>query len=594
MKKFLTDIVVCGFTVLSFVCLFVFLQTHHIWGSVHIEQILIHITEGVDFAPDQLKYGYIVSIILGIVSAVACSVFLCNKTLVIVSAFICFFITWQIGGFSYFLNKKIYSKLYETEYLQPNNLHFEFLSGKRNLIVAYLESMEENYATDLQTNLIPNMHAMSSQSLSFPGFHQIAFQDYTIAGLVESMCAVVYRGTSLKGYDAYRNFLTNLVCYPQILQQNGYQTVFMKSADINFSRTGLFLKTHGFQEALGAHELDKQFQFPLKQNRGAFGGYHDKALYEMIKEKITELSHRNKPFFFSFLTLDTHTPDYFVSPDCPTTSSKQADAVSCADSMLAKFISWLKEQPFWPNTTVVVLGDHPQTGINRLYPKLHKRKIVNFILNPAPAFSKAPHTSWTTLDVAPTILNAIGISFDKQAFGLGRSLFASEPTLYEKLGHKLETEVFKTSEVYQSFEEIKNKSLPQYTLYTPLNREISALNDIQKFATFSNEFFSAVFLEEMSFTLPPVQTDLTFHVKFKVMLSAAKEKFIRVYANNTLVQTWRITSSDRQPLLKEVLIPSHIIKQNKLLIRFETDDENPLSEAIGIGVFSFSIQDDKH
>ena len=317
MKKFLINIFVLLFAVFAFVCFFVFLQTHHIWGHIHVEQILVNLREGADVASDKLIIGYIISIILGIVTAVAFSIILKKNThLFYVSLLLCFVVLWQTGVFSYFLNKKIYSDIYEKEYINPKDLAFTFPQPKRNIIVAYIESGEENYATDLKTNLIPTTYRLQKSSLSFEGFHQILYQDYTLAAMVQSMCAVPYRGSKLKGYEGYQNFLSNLVCYPEILQQNGYETVFMKGANISFARTDLFMKTHGFHHAFGAKELNQKFDKPLKEHTGGFGGYEDAALYDMVKQQLLKLSRKHKPFFLSFLTLDTHSPDYFLSPVC--------------------------------------------------------------------------------------------------------------------------------------------------------------------------------------------------------------------------------------------------------------------------------------
>lgn len=590
MKKFLIDTFVFIFAVFAFVCFFVFLQTHYIWGNIDIEQILINLNEGIDLVSDHLLIGYIISIILGIVTAVATSVFLKkNWRLFTVSVVLCFVVLWQIGLFSYFLNKHLYSDIYEREYTNPQNLHFTFPNPKRNIIVAYIESGEVNYATDLKQNLIEKTYAFMNNSLSFSGFHQILYQDYTLAAMLSSMCAIPYRGSNLKGYEGYQNFLANLVCYPQILQENGYETVFMKGANINFSRTGLFMTTHGFNEALGAQELNQKFDLPLKDNTGGFNGYHDAALYRMVKDTLTRLSQKEKPFLLSFITLDTHSPDFFLSPGCKGTSSHQQDVVRCADSMLADFISWLKEQPFYPNTTLVVLGDHPQTGINRIYPKLRQRQIINFILNPSPAFSKATHSSWTTLDVAPTILNAAGISFNGAKFGLGRSLFQTEPTLYEKFGHKLETELLKSSHVYNSFEKIKNKKIPQYNFYESLGDDIKTPDAVSSYATYANPLQGAVFLEELSFKLPQTTSDLAFDITFKTLLTKKRERTVKVFANGTLVDTWHVSFSDKQPVSKRALIPARLINDDKLLIFFDADEVASLSEALGIGVLRFSL-----
>ena len=58
------------------------------------------------------------NILLGIVTAGAFSVILkTNKRLILTSCALCLFVLWQIGLFSHFLNQKIYSDIYEKEYV---------------------------------------------------------------------------------------------------------------------------------------------------------------------------------------------------------------------------------------------------------------------------------------------------------------------------------------------------------------------------------------------------------------------------------------------------------------------------------------------
>ncbi|MBR2298955.1 MAG: LTA synthase family protein [Alphaproteobacteria bacterium] len=592
MKESFNNISSLIFFIISFICLFVLIQTKHIWGDVYIEQILVNLSDGITEVSDKLLSGYVISAVLGAVSAVACSFFIKkNRYLVSIGAFCLVFCLYEIGIFSYIFHKNIRTELYEKEYIFPQNLTYTFLNQKRNLVIVYLESMEENYAVskNLSSNLIPHIYAEMKSNLSFEGFHQLPRQDFTAAAMVESLCAVPYKQSILKGSAAYQNFLAGLICYPEILEKNGYETVFMKGADIDFAKAKLFFSSHGFQSVMGKIELEQKYpSYPLEQNKGAFSGYSDDALYEMVKLELLNLSRSDKPFALGFITLDTHTPDYHLSRSCAGTSSDKEDIVRCADTMLAKFLNWLKEQPFYSNTTVVVLGDHIETGNNSLYPKEKNRKIVNFILNPSPVFNKKPHTAFTTLDIAPTVLNALGINFGSNGFGLGRSLLQENPTLLEKKGYKLETELLKSSKVYDSFETVKIKSDPSYHLYAPFGLELATSDDISRFATYSNDVLNISFLSELSFSLPQTQAKtLTVNLKFKTMIASKNKRRIKVVANGQIVDTIVVTNKDPQPVSKTILIPTSLLKENKLLLGFE--DEDPITDSLPVGVLSLKL-----
>lgn len=592
MMRTIKDILSLLFLIGGFVLLFVLMQTKHIWGNVYIEQILINLQENtLSSVSKNVLYGYVISAILGLVTAMAFSVIFKKNKHLIITGLICYiFSFYQVGLFSYLSRQTVSSKIYEQEYVSPQNLTYTFLTNKRNLILIYLESMEENYANTNGENLINQIYGRMKTELSFDGFYQLQNQDYTMAAMVESLCAVPLKKSILKGYVGYQNFLEGLVCLPQILKRNGYQTVFMKGADIDFSRARLFMETHGFDEVFGRDELEKKFSFDLKENTGAFNGYQDSTLYEMVKTELEALSSQDKPFFLSFLTLDTHTPDYFLSPVCVAQTGDKRDVVRCADKMLGDFLGWLEEQPFYSNTTVFVLGDHIQTGKNDLYEDQRDRKIVNFVLNPSPIVKKEKHTAWTTLDIAPTILSALGVRFTDGKFGLGRSLFLPTATLLEKMGLKLETELSKSSRIYDSFESVQNLAEAEYHIYAPFGLEVSSNSEIEKYATYSKTLMDAVYADEFSFTLPQAANKkIVVDLKFKVMLGYEGKTEISVSANGKNLEKWVVQTKDKQPVYKQLRIPAEIVKDDKLLLRFATDNDNSNGETIGIGVMSLKM-----
>lgn len=61
---------------------------------------------------------------------------------------------------------------------------------------------------------------------------------------------------------------------------------------------------------------------------------------------------------------------------------------------------------------------------------------TNFILNstlPLPPKER----QYSSLDMFPTLLEAMGFSLESRAMGLGKSLYSNEPTLLERYGQKV-------------------------------------------------------------------------------------------------------------------------------------------------------------
>ncbi len=596
MKKIISDTFTLFLLLVSFVGLSVLLRTNYIWGDVTLPQIITNLQGGgISFVSDELKNSYILCALIGGVLALVSFVFFNkNRYPFIISLLILLFIFFRTGTFSYVLNKHIYSDLYEKEYTNPKNTEFTFENGKRNLIVIYLESMEKNYTSVGQNkqNFIPNISEYMSSSLSFNNFYPLHTQNYTLAAMISSMCAVSFNDrVYTKGHFGYKNFLNDLICYPEILKRNGYTTVFIKGADADFARSGLFFERHGFQTVLGKDQL-LELGYNFQGNEGTFDGFNDHMLYQIAKEKLTELSLSKEPFMFSFLTLDTHHPDPFLEPFCEKKTGNFGDIIICADQMLNDFLQWLQTQDFYAHTTVVVIGDHIKPGAQELQINDKKPQIVNFILNPAISNAVQEHKSWTALDLAPTILNAMGITFPDGHFGLGRSLFFKHPTLIEKFDKKLETELQKNSKVYESFEKLTVKDLPLFLPWTHRNEKLTDAQTIASYATFSNLVLGTPFLDELSFTIPDfIPNGVKISIRFQKVYALLTPPIINVYANNQLIEQWKILSNTPQPITKTItLSKDQIEKGNRILLQFQDEKEVPTREIFGIGVKELQIE----
>lgn len=76
---------------------------------------------------------------------------------------------------------------------------------------------------------------------------------------------------------------------------------------------------------------------------------------------------------------------------------------------------------------------------------------LNFFINSTSAPIK-DHEKFTSFDMFPTILEAMGVEIKGHALGLGRSLFVEDTTLIEKYGKDSLNSLIETrSPIYNSF-----------------------------------------------------------------------------------------------------------------------------------------------
>ena len=189
------------------------------------------------------------------------------------------------------------------------------------------------------------------------------------------------------------------------------------------------------------------------------------------------------------------------------------------------------------------------------------------------------------------MLQALGVNFEDGKFGLGRSLFSKTPTLFERDGLKFETELSKASKVYESFDTIQTISTPQYHPYLAWDTKLTDTSELKCYASFANVEYDAVFLDEVSFSLPDdIANDLIFQVTFKTLLTQKLKRDIKIFANQTYVGSWRVEAKERQPVFREVRIPAELVKDAKLLVHFESGDINPIDSLNGIGIMSMNLK----
>ena len=142
--------------------------------------------------------------------------------------------------------------------------------------------------------------------------------------------------------------------------------------------------------------------------------------------------------------MDTHPPGYLCG-NCPDTGESDFERVlRCSSDQAYRFVEWCKAQPFFENTTIVLAGDHASMAWNSLYEKIDEydkhsgsqtRLVYNCFINAAVSPVREKNRRFTTMDLYPTTLAAIGCEIGGNRLGLGVNLFSGEDTIAEEIGY---------------------------------------------------------------------------------------------------------------------------------------------------------------
>lgn len=344
------------------------------------------------------------------------------------------------------------TKLYENEYVDPREVDLVFPEKKRNLIYIFLESMENSYASQdfggvKANNLIPNLTQLAlNEGIQFSNINQLGGM-YQLPGTNQTASAMVAQTAGLplraSGGDldvnTYgkkgTNFFPGAYSLGEILADEGYNQMLFIGSWAGFAGRDKYFKQHGNYEVRDVYWARDQGLIP--KDYWEWWGYEDRKLFDFAKDSLTELANQAEPFNFTMLTTDTHFEDGYATEETPNRFNDQySNVIYDSDRQVKAFLEWIKSQPFYEETTVVIVGDHltmDRDFFDADDPN-YQRTIYNVFLNSPIQPVQSKNRILTSLDLFPTTLAALGVEVKGERLALGVNLFSSEPTLAEKIG----------------------------------------------------------------------------------------------------------------------------------------------------------------
>lgn len=307
----------------------------------------------------------------------------------------------------------------------------------RNLILIIMESMENSFA-----EYIPEITALEkigvnfSSDTGFGGGIEVSGTDFTAAAT-----AAITTGIPLVAILGFGDtVLANATSIYDVLKEQNYTNIFIQGSNANFSNTRPFLIAHGMDQVFDINNLgNKQNSKDEYKHLSYSIGITDKFLMDISKRILDTLA-STKPFSLTITTIETHFPHGFYNEECedkPDGASEESELIAtlrCASKNINDFVAWVKDQPFAANTEIVIVGDHLFKGKILIPNTDENRRWVNLFINPALVPRNRKLRRFTSMDMAPTILESMGYELSSHRMGFGISLYSEEKTLLEKMG----------------------------------------------------------------------------------------------------------------------------------------------------------------
>ena len=371
------------------------------------------------------------------------------------------------GGHLYIYDLFHESAIFDEKYVSPDSVEITFPEEKRNLIYIFLESMETTYFAKEQggamaENLIPELYQLAQENVNFSesdsvgGFRAPNGTTWTIGAMVAHTAGVPLKTPPTvedwqNGYGEEGIFLPGLTNLSDILHEQGYYQTLMVGSVASFGGRKVYYQTHG---------ADRIYELTTARKDGivpgdyfVWWGMEDKYLFEYAKQELTEISQKDQPFAFSMLTVDTHHVGGYVCDLCGSEHAEDySNVMSCSSRQVLEFVQWIQAQPFYENTTVIIVGDHPSMDkgyFSRNVDENHVRRMYNCFINLPFEAENTKNRDVTSLDLFPTTLAALGCEIEGDRLGLGTNLFSGKKTLSEEMTYeRFDRDLAKKSDYY--------------------------------------------------------------------------------------------------------------------------------------------------
>lgn len=477
------------FTLLSQIIIYTNIWIYHNFGNVKIDEILFTLLSPTDGTDMKVVFSYIFQVlILSIIITVLFLIilrlikkrnnhkYILTRNISILLVIVVFLssILYTENRFEvikYFKSKNEKTTIYEQKEIEEESDGDETIiyqdptliningEDTNNLLYIYLESYENSFLDEenggvLEVNCLPELTALAKNNISFSNTDKLGGAipftgtTWTIASMVGQQAGLPLKVEVANRMNRYEKFMPGAKTIGDILHEQGYLQKLMIGSNKTFAGTDKFFLQHGYDEIYDYNTYVRSHSL-RRVDRNEFG-LDDCVLLEYAKEELTKLGSQDQKFSFTLATIDCHTPSGYTCDNCPNTySNRYLNIYACQSKLINSFIDWCKEQSWYDNTTIVLVGDHPTMAqtYTKDFPSDYQRTTYNCIINSKVKTKKIKNRLFSQMDMYPTTLAAMGFEIEGNKLAMGTNLFSKLPTVLEKYGIEyLNNEVQKSSE----------------------------------------------------------------------------------------------------------------------------------------------------
>jgi phosphoglycerol transferase MdoB-like AlkP superfamily enzyme len=283
------------------------------------------------------------------------------------------------------------------------------LTGRRpNIVVITVESLSSDYlgAFGSQKSLTPKLDQLAKESFIFT--NMLATGTRTVRGLEALSLAV----PPTPGQSILRRpDSDHMVTLGSVLDKDGYKSDFMYGGYGYFDNMNDFFESNGYT-------IKDRMSIPKDEIfNETIWGVADEILFSQVLKSMDEHYANQEPTFEMVMTATNHRPWKFPEDRVSEPQGSRAGGVAYTDWAIADFIQRASQKPWFDNTVFVIVADHQAGVAGRTTLPVNRYRIPCIVYGPKLIQPGINNRLISQMDLAPTLLGMLGISYDAPFMG---------------------------------------------------------------------------------------------------------------------------------------------------------------------------------
>jgi phosphoglycerol transferase MdoB-like AlkP superfamily enzyme len=278
-----------------------------------------------------------------------------------------------------------------------------------NVVLVSIESFSAEFmqAFGNQQGLTPNMDKLAREGLLFTRMYATGTR--TVRGLEALTLSV----PPTPGHSIVkRPDNGSLFTIGGVFRTHGYEPMYL------YGGYGYFDNMQEFFAGNGYTVIDRTALRPEQIQFENIWGVSDEDLFALTLRELDKRHAAGSKFFAHVMTTSNHRP--FTYPpgriDIPSHSGREG-GVKYTDWALGKFIDDARGKPWFNDTVFVLVADHTHKGRGRHELPIENYHIPCIVYAPAHVKPQQVDTIASQMDVPPTLLGLLNISYKSKFFG---------------------------------------------------------------------------------------------------------------------------------------------------------------------------------